>query len=305
MSTPRRSKALSPDGQTARFLYTIIKQLDLKSIDWTLVAASLEITNGHAARMRYSRFKQQMEGQTTQSKPAKTTAKKGKPEKEGLEKPTKGKRKTADEQQPAKTKREEQVKREQSRNTSPEPTRPPIKRENESKRIKLEQDTRAPDDITTPIKAEPKPYAMSTLSMAPSTVKPEPDYTYNPDIWRMLPRSNPTPTLAQDPRTIQNQIPNSHSMLAAPPSQPDPMTNSAPYGTVSMLDIQLSPRSFPPAHMIPTSPGSLTPRTLTEGDIDNLNIMDLDGLIKDEPGLFDENGWLITGEAPVGARSET
>ena len=31
-------------------------------IDWNEVAGSLDITNGHAARMRFSRFKQQMEG---------------------------------------------------------------------------------------------------------------------------------------------------------------------------------------------------------------------------------------------------
>ncbi|KAI9038359.1 uncharacterized protein KD926_010895 [Aspergillus affinis] len=50
------------DGPTAKFLYTIIKQLDLKAIDWSVVASQLEISNGHAARMRYSRFRQQMEG---------------------------------------------------------------------------------------------------------------------------------------------------------------------------------------------------------------------------------------------------
>ncbi|KAI9828887.1 MAG: hypothetical protein M1819_006502 [Sarea resinae] len=50
------------DGATAKFLYTILKQLDLKCIDWNLVASQLEITNGHAARMRFSRFKQHMEG---------------------------------------------------------------------------------------------------------------------------------------------------------------------------------------------------------------------------------------------------
>ena len=31
-------------------------------IDWNDVASDLDITNGHAARMRFSRFKQQMEG---------------------------------------------------------------------------------------------------------------------------------------------------------------------------------------------------------------------------------------------------
>ncbi|KAI9671190.1 MAG: hypothetical protein M1817_003697 [Caeruleum heppii] len=50
------------DSAHAKFLYTIIKQLDLKSIDWNSVASQLDITNGHAARMRYSRFKQHMEG---------------------------------------------------------------------------------------------------------------------------------------------------------------------------------------------------------------------------------------------------
>ncbi|KAB8265661.1 hypothetical protein BDV32DRAFT_144182 [Aspergillus pseudonomiae] len=65
MSTVRRSKAMPTDGPTVKFLYTIIKQLDLKSIDWGLVASQLEISNGHAARMRYSRFRQQMEGITS------------------------------------------------------------------------------------------------------------------------------------------------------------------------------------------------------------------------------------------------
>lgn len=31
-------------------------------IDWSLVASQLDITNGHAARMRFSRFRQHMEG---------------------------------------------------------------------------------------------------------------------------------------------------------------------------------------------------------------------------------------------------
>ncbi|KAI9883815.1 MAG: hypothetical protein M1823_004399 [Watsoniomyces obsoletus] len=46
----------------SKFLYTILKQLDMKSIDWATVATQLGITNGHAARMRFSRFKQAMEG---------------------------------------------------------------------------------------------------------------------------------------------------------------------------------------------------------------------------------------------------
>lgn len=73
---------MATDGATPKFLYTILKQLDLKSVmsshnlsidsehytdnfgqvDWNDVAGNLGITNGHAARMRFSRFKQQMEG---------------------------------------------------------------------------------------------------------------------------------------------------------------------------------------------------------------------------------------------------
>ena len=78
MASLRRNRTAGIDGTTPKFLYTILKQLDLKSvgssidhhihilsflkIDWNDVAENLDITNGHAARMRYSRFKQQMEG---------------------------------------------------------------------------------------------------------------------------------------------------------------------------------------------------------------------------------------------------
>src|ERR1700759_4592776 len=72
MASLRRSKSLTPDGQTARFLYTILKQLDLKTVDWTIVAEAIGITNGHAARMRYSRFKQQIEGLPNQAKKEKS-----------------------------------------------------------------------------------------------------------------------------------------------------------------------------------------------------------------------------------------
>ncbi|KAL6231066.1 hypothetical protein BDW75DRAFT_248201 [Aspergillus navahoensis] len=64
----RRSKTMPIDSPTAKFLYTIIKQLDLKGIDWSLVASQLEISNGHAARMRYHRFRNQMEGYQPQQR---------------------------------------------------------------------------------------------------------------------------------------------------------------------------------------------------------------------------------------------
>ncbi|KAL8721182.1 MAG: hypothetical protein Q9181_007761, partial [Wetmoreana brouardii] len=45
----------------------------IEQIDWNAVATELEITNGHAARMRYSRFKQQMEGITPQVRKPRAT----------------------------------------------------------------------------------------------------------------------------------------------------------------------------------------------------------------------------------------
>ncbi|OJI96375.1 hypothetical protein ASPVEDRAFT_78149 [Aspergillus versicolor CBS 583.65] len=76
----RRSKTMPTDSPSAKFLYAIVKQLDLKGIDWNLVASQLEISNGHAARMRYHRFRNQMEGiHSTQRKRAST-----KPPKSGI-----------------------------------------------------------------------------------------------------------------------------------------------------------------------------------------------------------------------------
>ncbi|ROT43546.1 hypothetical protein SODALDRAFT_327748 [Sodiomyces alkalinus F11] len=54
------------DNQMTRFLFAILKQKNLKDIDWNAVARdpvlAQPITNGHAARMRYSRFRSAMLG---------------------------------------------------------------------------------------------------------------------------------------------------------------------------------------------------------------------------------------------------
>ena len=53
-----------------------------------MVADSLDITNGHAARMRFSRFKQQMEGiPTTPRKPRPSAPRRKKPKPEDMPKP--------------------------------------------------------------------------------------------------------------------------------------------------------------------------------------------------------------------------
>jgi len=55
------------DNATARFLFAILKQKNLKDINWEQVAKDPVLLdpapNGHAARMRYSRFKATVTGQ--------------------------------------------------------------------------------------------------------------------------------------------------------------------------------------------------------------------------------------------------
>ncbi|CAK7267510.1 hypothetical protein SEPCBS57363_002626 [Sporothrix epigloea] len=62
------STAINPDKAIARLLFAMLKQKSLKDIDWNLVACDPvlleEISNGHAARMRYSRFRSAVENST-------------------------------------------------------------------------------------------------------------------------------------------------------------------------------------------------------------------------------------------------
>ncbi|KKY20814.1 putative peroxisomal membrane protein [Phaeomoniella chlamydospora] len=89
MSTVRRGKNFNPEPHT-RFLYAIVKQLDLRSIEWQNVANEIGIQNGHAARMRYARLKTQFEGphykkdSKAKERPARLNTKPKHP-KEGLE----------------------------------------------------------------------------------------------------------------------------------------------------------------------------------------------------------------------------
>ncbi|KAL8957307.1 MAG: hypothetical protein Q9193_005384 [Seirophora villosa] len=52
------------DAVSAKFLYAITEQIDLKGIDWHVVANKLDLPTANAARMRYARLKAQMEGTT-------------------------------------------------------------------------------------------------------------------------------------------------------------------------------------------------------------------------------------------------
>ncbi|QDS70229.1 hypothetical protein FKW77_007125 [Venturia effusa] len=60
------------DKQNVEFLWAIVKQLEVKHIDWSIVASTNNISNGHAARMRYHRLRQAMEGIATKHRTAKS-----------------------------------------------------------------------------------------------------------------------------------------------------------------------------------------------------------------------------------------
>jgi hypothetical protein len=123
MASLRRSKNYASDAQTPMFLYTILKQLDLRSIDWNSVADKLDISNGHAARMRYSRMKSQFEGVAAQPR-APRPKKEKKSSKSTSKDKGKGKRLLLEEE-------EERLTREEICNERPElqyPTEKRIKR---------------------------------------------------------------------------------------------------------------------------------------------------------------------------------
>ncbi|KAK5660849.1 hypothetical protein OQA88_12220 [Cercophora sp. LCS_1] len=73
------------DNAMTRFLFAILQQKCLKDIDWNKVAhdpiLAQEITNGHAARMRYSRFKAVMLGTEPTRRNRTSTSRVSKPKK--------------------------------------------------------------------------------------------------------------------------------------------------------------------------------------------------------------------------------
>ncbi|KAE8440975.1 hypothetical protein EG329_006138 [Mollisiaceae sp. DMI_Dod_QoI] len=73
------------DTAIQELLYAILKQKCLKDLKWEEVASdpihSKPITNGHAARMRYSRFKKQMDRKNDNNTPTTNTPKRSRVEK--------------------------------------------------------------------------------------------------------------------------------------------------------------------------------------------------------------------------------
>ncbi|CZR53678.1 uncharacterized protein PAC_03558 [Phialocephala subalpina] len=78
------------DTAITELLYAILKQKCLKDIDWNKVASDPilhePITNGHAARMRYSRFKKQMDGTASIRRPRNPASSSSTPRRSRVEK---------------------------------------------------------------------------------------------------------------------------------------------------------------------------------------------------------------------------
>ncbi|KAI1870017.1 hypothetical protein JX265_003157 [Neoarthrinium moseri] len=134
------------DNAMARFLFAILQQKNLKDIDWNQVARNpilaQEITNGHAARMRYSRFRSAMLGLEPQRR--------NKTSKEKSNRVTKSKKESKD----TKSKKDDQVKAESA--TSPAAG---TDRTSPAPRIKQETIPSAYDNRLTPatMSATPTP----------------------------------------------------------------------------------------------------------------------------------------------------
>lgn len=319
MASLRRNKTLSPDGQTARFLYTIIKQLDLKAIDWNLVAGSLEITNGHAARMRYSRFKQHMEGATTQTRAPKSgkkekEGKEGKGVKEGKEGKAslkKGKKRAFEEEANDQKGAPVYVKSENGSSGAG----PVMKRENGDVRIKNEPNT---ERTPTPVQIKTEPSLLREERAAPCDThpavrvkrEPEPDAvlsTIDPDIWHILPQVRGNAMTLQDQPLRPTVTALSTAVQPQPPLRP--LYQFAPaQPTVSLADLEVSPRFRAP---ITTADSGLSRSSFTDGvPFEGARKVLLAGSaaaaassssqvrIKDEP-MPDADDWMVLGNEVV------
>ncbi|KAL4744334.1 hypothetical protein BDW72DRAFT_212798 [Aspergillus terricola var. indicus] len=221
----RRSKTMPIDSPTAKFLYTIIKQLDLKGIDWSLVASQLEISNGHAARMRYHRFRNQMEGYQPQQRKRSANKPSSKTStgacKAGLQK------ESSPMPSPTPTPK---TKTEPSEESQYEPKSPSIKTEQQS------SGQQVPHLATIP------QYSSRTMSV------PYPHSQQHPHSAAFLP---PTTTLyhyQMPPLTPELRMSSSPAYSSTPPYPPVPAYETGYRSPVAWTPVKAEPRALPEEH---------------------------------------------------------
>ncbi|OTB12901.1 hypothetical protein K445DRAFT_25032 [Daldinia sp. EC12] len=230
------------DNAMARFLFAILKQKNLKDINWELVAKDevldRPITNGHAARMRFSRFRSAIQGseptkrnRTGQAKNRVTKAKKD-----------------------PKEKRDGRIKLENALQSLPESSATPESSETPAPEIKQE---RVPYDFGDRFTPRLTPGPSNTISAAsvlqnnygviqPRFLTPCSDNDF----------FSPSPALTSSPVGDMITSQNSFNFRDSPcPERPDPMWPSVPhyptYGASSSFDeFRSSPceQSYPHSH---------------------------------------------------------
>ncbi|KAI8963423.1 hypothetical protein F5Y11DRAFT_346593 [Daldinia sp. FL1419] len=229
------------DSVMTRFLFAILKQKNLKDINWDAVAKdevlASPITNGHAARMRFSRFRSAMLG----NEPTKRN------------RTTQGKNRVTKARKNPKAKNGEHVKFEAALETYAESSMTPEPSEMPAPRIKEESvppygfDDRFTPRLT-PAPSDPIPSALILRNngvIQPRFLTPGSDN----DLF------SPSPTITSSSASEMITTPGSFGFRDSPfrnspcPERPDPMWPSVPhYASTSFDEFRGSPREQPQMH---------------------------------------------------------
>ncbi|KAI2473357.1 hypothetical protein F4781DRAFT_427374 [Annulohypoxylon bovei var. microspora] len=200
------------DNPMTRFLFAILQQKNLKDIDWTQVAhdpilgEGKKITNGHAARMRYSRFRSAMLG---------------------LE-PTRRNRTGLSKSRVSKSKKEPRARRDENVKSEPAPDSPEPHDSIEAPPPRIKQESPYPtfESRLTP-RLTPGPVPMSAIqNMANTSGVIQPRLLTPCSDIDMF---SPSPPLMSSPSSGMITSPNSFEFRESPcPDHNDPMWPTVP-----------------------------------------------------------------------------
>ncbi|KAI1381479.1 hypothetical protein F4677DRAFT_127079 [Hypoxylon crocopeplum] len=249
------------DNAMTRFLFAILRQKNLKDIDWNQVAhdpiLSQEITNGHAARMRYSRFRSAMLGLEP------TRRNRTGPPRSRVSKTTK---------KDLKGKKDEHIKSE----TASESPAPQESIETPAPRIKQESSPFSFESRLTP-RLTPGPSPMSIGPTMPAT--PVHSGVIQPRLLTPCGDGDlftPSPTMTSSPASEMFNSQNSFDFRGSPcPDHNDPSWAHGPqYNSfATTYPFGYGPGSYEHPHMHHHSPMDLELRSQTvESDRDYINV---------------------------------
>ncbi|OTA65226.1 hypothetical protein K449DRAFT_263832 [Hypoxylon sp. EC38] len=249
------------DNDMTRFLFAILRQKNLKDIDWNQVAhdpilgEGKKITNGHAARMRYSRFRSALLGLEP------TRRNRTSQPKSRISKPRKG----------SKGKKDDSVKSE----STPDPSGPQESFEISAPRIKQEHsqygfNSRLASRLTPDSGTMPCP---PTMPNTPGMIQPRLLTPCSDDMF------SPTATLASSPVSdMINSQNSSFEFRGSPcPDHGDPMWPSVPpYATFtptySFDDYGARACDHPHTHVHPSQVHLGLPSQSNDSEVDFVDV---------------------------------